>query len=917
VKIALRNWQTTGQLIEHYAGSIPAAPAIVSAEGATLTWAQLGTQLERTRAALHSNGIGPTDRIAIVLPNGPALASAFLTISACAASAPLNPTYSENEFTFFLSDLRAKAVVVEGNGPAAEIASWLGLPILNLEADNSAPGFFNLRGPCNAPERAQPPATPDNIALLLHTSGTTARPKLVPLSHVNLLTSARNMVAWLQLGQEDRCLNVMPLFHIHGLVGGLLAPIAAGGSSICPPVFEPDKFFTWLGATRPTWYTAVPTMHRAIVARADQHRVTIEACPIRFVRSSSASLHPKLLADLGSTFQARVVEAYSMTEGAHQVTSNPLVPSLDKEGTVGLAAGPEVAILDDTGRFLPHGEVGEVAIRGPSVMKGYDGNPEANAVSFVGEWFRTGDQGRVDAEGYLTLTGRLKEQINRGGEKISPVEIDRVLLDHSDILDAVSFSFPHPTLGEEIAAAVVPRRGLKVTGSEVRTFLRQHLAPFKVPRRILIVGELPKGPTGKLQRRLLAEIFGLTASNRATTSSQSEIAVSCLEIELAKIWSKVLKVQSVGFEDDFLEKGGDSLAASQMLLEVEELVGRTVPETVLFDSPTIRQMARSIAMLGRTENTPLTAVQTNGDHAPLFFFHGDYVSGGYYTRRLARLIGPAQPFVAVAPHGWLNEPVPTSLEEMAAERLPLLLAAQPRGAFRLGGMCCGALVAYEAARLLVQAGREVQLVAMIDPPTFNARPMVRLIGAGAARLLGAMGGDLEQRYPRLGSAIDAVWRLASQVERLARRSPAERRAVGRAILQQPFTRLIRPPPSPSFGFDRAVSTSASSVRQKVMGDDSEIGRKYSRLLRRYIPEPLAVPLLFFSVEYDGRPFRRLSPEFEIVRIPGRHFDCVTTHLDLLADHLARRLRTLPVSPIDPNSRQSADQPNWGHTSFQL
>jgi acyl-CoA synthetase (AMP-forming)/AMP-acid ligase II len=361
------------------------------------------------------------------------------------------------------------------------------------------------------------------VALVLHTSGTTSRPKLVPLTHRNVCASAHHIAATLELSPMDRCLNVMPLFHIHGLMAAVLASLEAGGSVFCTPGFSALKFFSWLQEADPTWYTAVPTMHQAILARAERNPRILAAARLRFVRSSSSSLPPRVMAELEKTFRAPVIEAYGMTEAAHQMASNPLPPRPRKPGTVGVAAGPEVAVMDEEGRILPAGSPGEVVIRGPNVTPGYQANPGANATSFTHGWFRTGDQGVLDPDGYLTITGRLKEIINRGGEKISPREVDEVLLDHPAVQQAVAFAVPHPTLGEEVAAAVVLRDGARATEEELRAFASGRLAPFKVPRTLLFLEEIPKGPTGKLQRIGLAAKLGLDGSREELDGSQAKL----------------------------------------------------------------------------------------------------------------------------------------------------------------------------------------------------------------------------------------------------------------------------------------------------------------------------------------------------------------------------------------------------------
>jgi acyl-CoA synthetase (AMP-forming)/AMP-acid ligase II len=477
-----------------------------------LTYSGLRRHVSDTVATLNENGLGRNDRVAIVLPNGPEMATAFVAVACAATTAPLNPAYREEEFEFYLSDLGARALVVEAGStsPAVSAARKLDIPVVEIEAGDAAGKFrFKTDKGAVAPSDHGGLAQGDDVALVLHTSGTTSRPKIVPLTHRNLCASARNIGTTLALTPEDRCLNVMPLFHIHGLMAAILASLSTGASVVCTPGFNALKFFSWLQEAEPTWYTAVPTMHQAILARAPRSKDIVAAARLRFIRSSSSSLPPQVMKALEETFHAPVVEAYAMTEASHQMTSNPLPPRPRKAGTVGVAAGPEVGIMDEKGELLERGSVGEIVIRGDNVTLGYENNPKANAENFTNGWFRTGDQGVMDEEGYLSITGRLKEIINRGGEKISPREVDDVLMDHPAVQQVVTFAMPHPKLGEEVAAAVVLREGQQATEHEIREFAAEHLADFKVPRKVLFLDEIPKGATGKLQRIGLAEKLGL------------------------------------------------------------------------------------------------------------------------------------------------------------------------------------------------------------------------------------------------------------------------------------------------------------------------------------------------------------------------------------------------------------------------
>jgi acyl-CoA synthetase (AMP-forming)/AMP-acid ligase II len=487
------------------------AAAILTHDAPPLTYAGLRALVAETIAALNALGIGRSDRVAIVLPNGPEMATAFLSVASGATSAPLNPAYRADEFEFYMGDLNAKALIVEAGSasPAILAAQKLGVALIELTPERAAgAGAFRLSGFSHGVAEMPGPAEPGDIALILHTSGTTSRPKIVPLSQSNIATSADSIAAGLKFNPDDRGLSVMPLFHIHGLIAGLMAPLSRGGSVFATPGFNALKFFAAMEEARPSWYTAVPTMHQAILTRAGHNREIIARHRLRFVRSSSSSLPPQVIRELEAVFDAPVIEAYGMTEASHQMTANPL-DGVRKPGSVGVAAGPEVAIMGETGALLPRGAAGEIVIRGPSVTSGYEDNPKANAEAFVNGWFRTGDQGVMDEEGYVTLTGRLKEIINRGGEKVSPREVDEVLMDHPGVLQVVTFAMPHDLLGEEVAAAVVLRDGAGVSEAELRGFAGERLAAFKIPRKIVFLEEIPKGATGKLQRIGLAQKLGL------------------------------------------------------------------------------------------------------------------------------------------------------------------------------------------------------------------------------------------------------------------------------------------------------------------------------------------------------------------------------------------------------------------------
>jgi len=581
--------RTLYALLEAQAATGSHHPAVVAPGRRSLSYAGLLAEVDAIERLLRARGIGPGDPVAVVLDNGPEMAVTALGVACAAACAPLNPGYQRAEYEFFLSDLQARALILQQGHDSAsrEVAHALGIPVIELAARTQGEaGRLLAQG--SAPAAPARRAGPQDVALVLHTSGTTSQPKLVPLSQANLCASAVHVAATLALTPSDRCLNVMPLFHIHGLVAALLASLSSGASVVCTPGFRERDFFAWVEQCSPTWYTAVPTIHQAVLKAAEQAGHVIRDYPLRFIRSSSAALAPPVMAALEQTFGCPVIEAYGMTEAAHQMTSNPLPPAPRKPGSAGRAAGPEVAIMDQTGTVLPPGNVGEIVIRGPNVTSGYCGNPDANVAAYAHGWFHTGDQGRLDAEGYLFITGRLKEIINRGGEKVSPREIDEALLAHAQVAQAVAFAVEHPRLGEDVSAAVVLHEGASVSEPALRDFLFERLADFKVPTRVVVVDRIPLGATGKMQR------IGMAQRLAAALQTTYEPPRTPAEHVLARIWAELLGVETVGRADNFFGLGGDSLQATQVNARVRRLLGAELPLVTLFHRLTLAGYAAAV-----------------------------------------------------------------------------------------------------------------------------------------------------------------------------------------------------------------------------------------------------------------------------------------------------------------------------------
>jgi acyl-CoA synthetase (AMP-forming)/AMP-acid ligase II len=472
---------------------------IVPESGVRITYASLRQQVMEMADVFAGAGIRRGDRVAIALPNGlPAIVS-FLAASIAGTAAPLNLAYQHEEFCFYLEDTSARILICPPDG-AEEVRRAAGerIPIFPIEMDSQ--GTVQLRNAPKGISATQP--CPDDVALILHTSGSTGRPKRVPLLHINLAVSARNVANTYTLSPNDVSLCVMPLFHIHGLVASTLGTLISGGTVVVPAKFNPLAFWRIVQEFGVTWYSAVPTIHQLLLTRAGNKERPAGAGSLRFIRSASTPLSPEIMHKMEGAFGVPILEAYGMTEAAHQMASNPLPPGARKPGSVGVPAGIRISIVDSGGNHLSAEQKGEVVILGPNVFKGYENNPEANASSFVNGWFRTGDEGFLDFDGYLHLTGRLKDMINRAGEKISPHEIDRVLLSHPAIAEAVTFGFSHPTWGEEVAAAVVLRE--PETESALLKYCHLKLAEFKCPKKLYILENIPLTATGKIRRQAVA-----------------------------------------------------------------------------------------------------------------------------------------------------------------------------------------------------------------------------------------------------------------------------------------------------------------------------------------------------------------------------------------------------------------------------
>ena len=579
------------QLIKNQSEDNPEAYAILASDRSPLTYKNFITQIDNTLRTLRSLGINRNDRLAVVLPNGPEMAVSFAAIASAATFAPINPFYRLNEFEHYMRNLNPKGLIVssEADSPARQAAKKLSIPIIDLKPTYDAgAGIFDLIGKQELTPVRDSSSKQDDIALVLHTSGTTSHQKIVPLTNKNICISGHNIAFTLQLGSYDRCLNVMPLFHIHGLIGAILSSWTAAASVVCTSGFDPLRFFEWMDKFHPTWYTAVPTMHQAVLTHSSINKEIIGSRPLRFIRSCSAPLPKEVMVALEGQFNAPVIESYGMTEATHQITSNPLPPYPRKAGSVGIPVGTNVAIMGEGGTLISNGHIGEIIIRGQNVFNDYENNHSTDQGSFSGGWFCTGDLGRFDNDGYLFITGRIKELINTGGEKISPNEVDEAILKHPAIAQAITFPVPHPTLGENIAAAIVMKENILVSETEIREFVSESLATFKVPSQFIIIDEIPKGSTGKIQR------MGL-ANKLAPYLKKIYVAPrNTVENQIADVWKDFLNIDPIGVQDNFYTLGGDSLASVAMLIEIEGRFSFKMDREIFIMTPTIETIANFI-----------------------------------------------------------------------------------------------------------------------------------------------------------------------------------------------------------------------------------------------------------------------------------------------------------------------------------
>jgi acyl-CoA synthetase (AMP-forming)/AMP-acid ligase II/acyl carrier protein len=878
---------TIGTEIRRCAELQPDRVAIVSTGFEPLSYRELQCLIDEFRAALRLAGLGRHARIAIAIPNGPQAALAIVAVACSAVSIPLNPRQTLREIEIGLATLRPDAILLfKGTDSVARQAGEeRGIAIIEVaQSKQGALGFESVEPQISTaatPDESDEP-DPKAPAFILQTSGTASEPKLIPFSHRNMLAAAARVQAWFNLSPQDRCLSVSPVFYSHGLKVTVFTPLLTGGTVAFPTDASKFDYEEWFGFLKPTWYSAGPTLHRLIFDKTQFRANLATRHSLRFVLSGGAPLPRNVLEGLQNTLGVPVVEHYGSSECA-QISANLPSPGRSKPGTCGVPTPNTIAIVGDDGRPLPSSKLGEILVGGPTVISGYLDAPELNRECFLDGWFRSGDIGSIDADGFLTLHGRKNDVINRGGEKISPAEIDEALMRHPAIMEAAAFSVPHPRLGEDVVAAVVLRPGLMTTPVALRKYLQELVAPFKVPRRIVIRDQLPKGATGKVLRRRLTESWQEKAAAEGLVPEllvENKSVDGKLINQMTELWERLLRIEPVSLDDDFFEKGGDSLLVMEMLAELEACTGLTIPSSILFEATTIRQLAQKLSDRGSLEPKYLIEMNSSGGQLPLIFFHGEFNTFGRYAISLAKLLGSDQPLFVVAPHGTGDEPIPSSIEAMAADRLPLIMKAQPEGPYRLGGKCLGGIVAFEVARMLVAAGKKVEIVVMLDPPTINARRSIQLLLSTMRRARPVAGPIVERamawmwyRCERLQKFWNYPW--ARRWAAIRRRWPAiKTEALNPTVGDRDHMRtapiVVGRPSEPSI----AVSPIGHFADARTT--------RYAAAMANYVPKPLAVRVIYFAVDYGVGAWRRISPDLDMIRSSGTHelidFANVAEHL---------------------------------------
>lgn len=713
----MNSFRTYNDIISFWARETPNAPALLGPDQSPVNYQCLHQLVNEFQSELARCGFGRNDRIAVVHSGGAEMAAALIGILCNATVAPFNPAMSTGEFYLHFQDKSIKALAIEEDlsSQARNAAEKLGLPILEIkQIDPAKAGKVQLIGTAGSHTGFTPePVDAEDLAVVFTTSGTTSYGKTVPLSHRIVMPRVANMVQMMKFTNQDRILNIMPLFHTSGFSAGLLTTLYSGASFFPIKNNDVDKLFHCLGDAKPTVIAAGYTVFHSIERKAHDHLDAIETAKpsLRMLRTGTGHLDQKITERLEEVFDTPVIEAYGSAETSFMACTG-IPPAPRKVGSVGQPDRNRIFVVDAAGDLTPTMEKGEIVVNKETAFDGYENNPTANQESFSKDWYHTGDEGYLDEDGFLFITGRIKEMINRGGVKIIPTEVDQVALKHDAVREAVSFPLPHKTLGEDLVLSIVLEADKTISESELKAFMKDYLIPNKIPSRIIFVDEIPKGATGKAQRRKLHHQLQVSSSEDAELIGDPDGAIPADTLNMQKIWQDVLGREKIGLDENFFALGGDSLQAVDLFLQIEKLMGRRLPRDILFEAGTIREMARHVQE--ELSSSCIVPIQPTGSRPPLFFIHpiGGEVLG---YRDLAQHLDKDQPFYGIQQfQSDTNMPRFSSLEEMADYYLGKIRQQQPTGPYYLGGHSFGGLIAFLIAQKLDAFGEKTAFLALLD-----------------------------------------------------------------------------------------------------------------------------------------------------------------------------------------------------------
>lgn len=755
--------------LQQWAAVAPDTAALVSQGRPALTYFGLWDHISATSEALCSAGLRPGTVAALALPSDACFVTAALAVTLQSTCTPLDPGLTADECRTYLQRLGASTLIApHGNAsPAEEVALGLGMNVIRIrDAKDSPAGRFTI-AEAQTPGR-EPAARHSDAAFILLTSSTTGVPKMVPWSRANVRAAVLQDIRAFGLNRQDRFLALMP-FHTAHSIYTILTQLSCGGSVGCPSALDAAGIFAAFESLRPTWSSAGPALHNLLLAQARDNPAFFRQIPLRFVRSAGAPPKQDLLATLENLLGVPVLDSYGLTE-IPGVARN--TPAQRRQGSVGKSVGADIGIVDELGNLLPAGEPGEIVARGPTLTAGYLDHLEANQAGFRNGWFYTGDLGHLDSDGFLFLAGRKKEIINRGGSKISPREVDDALARHPAVADVAAFAVPHRTLGEDVAAAVVLNASAEATELQLRRFAAEHLAPYKVPRRIVFVESIPRTAAGKPKRAALSEGFQALLSRPpgSPDSAGSRRPPTSLEGRLIEIWRPILGIQDIGAEDNFFDLGGDSLSAARMLAEVEAVeIGASLDGSAFFDQPTIVELARIIedqaVRTVRDHDRDIRILEAEGDRNPFFCFSSD-AGNPYQFRHLSRELGREQPLIVVCPTRAVQGAQLLNAKEIGRQSAATIRRLRKNGPYLIGGYCYGGVVAFEAALQLVEQGEEVALLVLLDTITPGYPKILpqwrRYVRQASAILRGVASGKASIRAQDILSHLGALGRIVGR-----------------------------------------------------------------------------------------------------------------------------------------------------------